>query len=404
MRPPDGYNSPDYYADVAREARAIKAAREDPEAAAPPPSFSERAVRNFAAAIGVRSMDEAKLAGGDLVFDGRYVGYLVRTLDARDIGIPYGVSVFVPFHLAFVFPNDRFLNEAVRIGTAIRLLDGHTICLSGSATFFGKIEQSADLDFCEYFTSPGVCAAPAVAAREPLGDPLLVSFKSLKGEPILAGTDDFADRVHEAMVCGKTEIPTAFKLDFVGVSDRFGPVPITSVVLPLDPLTRSGGHAERSFPFQEAVIGGSPLRKLSDPMDFGTYVCWLRDQIDDLLDKQDDSLAAIKALKRGLSAVLALGVQLVGDPFRGADCALAIERLNDPVVSVIVKDARIKELRRFADVSSREDLGEILKDITDYKEPPDIIRQTALEGARLTAEAVKDVIDEIFNKGESTAP
>ena len=72
----------------------------------------------------------------------KYPGYLSREIDGRPI--------FVPYNLARVFPASHIVLDVIRIADSIALHPNDPVCISGSTTFLGKLEEIGDLDFCEY--------------------------------------------------------------------------------------------------------------------------------------------------------------------------------------------------------------------------------------------------------------
>lgn len=61
-------------------------------------------------------------------------------------------SVYIPFHLAALFPQER-LEDLVARAEEVRVMTDSTICLSGSHVF--GISSAVDTDYCEYVLHTG---------------------------------------------------------------------------------------------------------------------------------------------------------------------------------------------------------------------------------------------------------
>ena len=308
----------------------------------------------------------------------QHPGYLTRQIGGRPI--------FVPFNLASVFPGSDMVADVMRIADTISLHPDDPVCISGSTTFLGAINQIGDLDFCEYYISD-----PAHLPDHALGvsgdeDVPLVWLKC--GGSDLKGP--WAQRRPEVETLFSNSEHKRMKLDFISNS-ALGLLPTTSVVI----ATKDENEAARhSFAYQEAVVFGSgPVRNLISPARFGEYVNWLRSEIRKLaaptLERSGDP---IKALKRALSLMLIAG--------RHGDTSDIIEALHKSELSSIVLQVRVEELERML-----RDLPDELSDrfatpLNELKDGLEEVLDTeidqALSAARELALASLDIVEEEF--------
>jgi len=305
-------------------------------------------------------------------------GYLTRRVGGRDI--------FVPFNLASVFPGADIVEEVMRIADAVSLHPGDAVCISGSTTFLGAIDEVGDLDFCEYYVSD-LAGLPA--------DTLAVSNE--EEVPLVwlkCGAEDlkhpWAERQSQIDALLHASEEKRIKLDFVS-NGVLGLLPTTSVVI----ATRDDNIAARhSFAYQEAVVAGpGPVRNLVSPNRFGEYVNWLRSEVRRLATPTGvrDGYP-IKALKRALSLMLIAG--------REAETAELIERLHNSELATIVLRVRVEELERMLSdlpdaLSERfaaplDDLKDGLEEVTDQE------LDQALDAARELAIASLDLVEAEF--------
>lgn len=338
------------------------------------------------AAVGARRDPD-----GELVADFEHPGYLKRAVENR--------TVFVPAHLAPVFPGMPLLADVVRTADRLSLNAGHPICLSGSTTFLGRSHSASDLDFCEYFlTSPqAIPDAVAAKAAETSGG-VLVRFKC-GGDVLKAPWCDLPTVAPDLLFADDGEQPARrFKLDFVQRTQILGLMPSTSVVLPLDPDSIEGPNARFSFVYQEAVItSGVPPRSLLSAERLAHYLLWLRGDVRSWLGEQkiaDVTEAPLKALKRVLSLLLTVGRDDLVEP--------CIEVLSSEEIADVSFGARIADLKAMiADIDLEtgrpflEELDELISRLPHALPTPTQCAE-ALLGARELAEELLGEVDLMF--------
>ena len=343
-----------------------------------------------AAILGARSIVNAHSdPDAALAADADAPGYLRRTMRGRE--------VFVPAHLAPVFPGGSVLEDVVETATLLTLCHGHPICLSGSTTFLGASKSVSDLDFCEYFLSSATLIPAAVhgkisgSRRGPL-----VRFKC--GASMLSAPWDGFEENARTLLAADRERTSAIrlKLDFLHTTRTFGLMPTTSVVLPIHEDDPEGGSAQFSFAYQEAVITiGRPPRSLLSGDRLARYLLWLRGDIREWLGSGGTAKTAdapLKALKRALSFLLAVG--------RDDLVAPCVEVLaSTEIADVSLKD-RVADLRSFVAVAADDFRGHLEEEIgrmeTSQTLPTDAQYDEALLGARELAEELLEEIDMMF--------
>lgn len=309
-----------------------------------------------------------------------YPGYLSREIDGRPI--------FVPYNLAGVFPASHIVLDVIRIADSISLDPNDPVCISGSTTFLGKIEEIGDLDFCEYHVAglEGLAERAAdVCERE---DVPLIWLKF--GDTPLKGP--WAGRRAEIKNLVGASDEARLKFDFLSDGPR-GLLPTTSVVIATNNDEVAARH---SFAYQEAVVAGAgPIRNLVSPARFGEYVNWLRGEIRKLAAPSTKrSGYPAKALKRALSLLLIAG--------REKDTDKIIEELHGSELSSIVMQVRLDEIGRMLDdlpddASDRfVDAFNELKDGFEQVCDEDIYE--ALDAARELALASLDIVEEEFRR------
>lgn len=360
----------------------------------------------FVAAVGTRvTYAEGSDHDGALAAAAGHPGYLHRTVDGR--------HVYVPFNLAFALPGKDILVDAISMAEAVRLGDEHAICLSGSATFLGRLDKAADLDFCEYYPSPQATLAPAIDGKSYVaGSPYLVTVKCASTDVVLP-CDGLRARLDELLQpSGQVKAPRV-KLDFVGTSERFGVIPVTSVVILVEPSSSETGRAQASFAYQEAVVCvTSPPRDLLLAEEFARYLLWLKEESALWLEGKyaAETKSPLKSLKRALSAFLLMGYDLPHDevappavtPEEAVDVLapvnLILSSLNEGTLARVADELRLAELRTLAPAGHALVPDEILQEIHG-SEPLDVrIVEEALRGARELAEGLVEYMDELFDR------
>lgn len=334
-----------------------------------------------AAYLRARTIVAAGLDGdGALEPAHEHPGYLTRQVGERPI--------FVPYNLASVFPPTNIMLDVMRIADSISLHPDDPVCISGSTTFLGKLEQIGDLDFCEYYVSDraalagdaaDVCEREGVAlvwlkfGTTPLTGPWLGRRAEI--EKLVGSSDDIR-----------------MKFDFLSNGPR-GLFPTTSVVI----ATNDDDVAARySFAYQEAVVAGArPVRNLVSPARFGEYVNWLRAEIRKLAAPSSERNGyPAKALKRALSLLLIAG--------RERDTDEIIEQLHRSELSSIVMQVRLDEIGRMLDDLPDEVSGRFVDAFRELKDGFELVLDEeideALDAARELALASLDIVEEEFRQ------
>jgi hypothetical protein len=249
-------------------------------------------------------------------------------------------TVFVPAHLAAVFPRQGTLETVTTIATQIALCDDNPICISGSTAFLGRIGAIGDLDFCEYhLDTPTILPAKAVTKSQFQPPIPLIQIKCAN-QSFTSPWDNLEQVVTSALFEEPEQLPAnRMKLDFISDS-ALGLMPTTSMILPLSDDVETG-NAIYSHAFQEAVIGRSgPHRALHNAASLGKYLAWLIKNADDLISgkiEKPKAARAPKALKRLLSFLLLIGeIELVEEVLSG---------LEGEAISAIVAFGRHNELQ-----------------------------------------------------------
>jgi hypothetical protein len=207
-----------------------------------------------------------------------------------------GQQLHVPFHLVDAVPLDDTLNVLLKLADHVRLSQISQICISGSAVFLGRLDDAADIDFCEYVTVHPIAIQEQLKYRCSAVDPALF----VKGR---VDSTRLTRREAGAYLDGAGQIaPQVIKLDYVSLVEPFL-VPLSNISLFVDPARPEVAVANRSWPFQEIAIGGdAPIFQIMRPELLGQYMDWLLDRIDEYLASNP-----VKALKRALSLSRVLG-------------------------------------------------------------------------------------------------
>lgn len=371
--------------------------------------LGEQHGRRFAAAITTRAIyAERQDRDHSLVASTDHPGYLHRKVDGRD--------VHVPFNLAFALPDSPTLLDAIKMAEAVRLAYGHPIGLSGSATFLGRIDRTADLDFCEYYPTALSTLPPAIEEKASAGGtPYLVAVKCSSRQLDIPHSNLRAQLDDLLGSDGAAGVPR-IKLDFVGLTDRFGPIPVTNVVLPISKLDFEHGRASSSFAYQEAIVStATPIRTLLRPEEFARYLSWLRGECAHWLSEEQrgQTKAPLKSLKRILSIYMMLGYDLsavetaavagqLGWPAASfSPVELVISSLNEGALARIVEDLKLSELRSFAPRDHIRIPASVLQEIHETEPLDREVVELALEAARELAEALTAYVDEMFANAQA---
>lgn len=338
-------------------------------------------------AIHARAIIEQRSDGdGSLVVSATGMGYLTRRILERDI--------YVPFHLARVFPGTDTLSAIVETAASVALDGRSPICISGSVTFLGRQIPIADLDFCEYYTA-SIDQLPRDVISKQAHAPTrwLVEVKVDKTHhtsPWSSLTPNFPPIAAE----------TVIKLDYVCDVPGFGAMPASSVILPLEFATDA---YQRSFAYQEAVLcDGTPPRTLLKPSELGRYLAFLLREIDKYAEKaksERSGMAALKALKRQYSFLLLIGVDQIA---HGGEVLGELEEaLTDPVAGAMVLRERSRELQKLsglADSNVRSEMSRSSKLLTERysTDAPDKAQESflseLLDITERTANAIREIV------------
>ena len=315
-------------------------------------------------------------------------GYLVKSLQGR--------SYYVPFNLASMFPADDMLEEIDDLLTACRLNESGNICLSGSATFLGKVASITDLDFCEYYFDDLDSAKIKVDAKaKEETRPCLFRVKSedrAEHRPFL-NLQPFLDRI-KLHTDSETEFERV-KLDYVAAPERFGPIAVTNMILSTDIGGTDSRNAALSFQYQEIVVceqARQPHRSLVSAADIGRYMNWLKDQAKALTEAGGKDLPTsgpklVKALKRALSWYLVAGMEEPASDI--------VSVLNHPVMARISSSARGEELERMLGDLDRAAADE-LRQLVGLERPGNgIAANDLLDFYTLAHELAKDLAQEM---------
>jgi len=206
--------------------------------------------------------------------------------------------VRVPYHLAEDFPRGDRLRALLAMANGAKVSAQGVVCLSGSTALWRALRYVADLDFCEYVPDKGH-ASLWRDVRKKLAKPR-ENLVPIDGKEYLEdGTpNELSDQSESAS-------PLRTKLAFLA-SVLTDVVEATNMILPVRGTDPTDPMWQKSFVFQEAPIAsGSWIpRTLSEPVDLGGYVKWLRMEIRERLKDQN----IVKAAKRGLSLARIFGL------------------------------------------------------------------------------------------------
>jgi hypothetical protein len=267
-------------------------------------------------------------------FDPDHLGYVRRDLGAH--------QVYVPYHLAGVLPGEDDLREAIMIADALRLDPKGSVCLSGSTNYCGTLSEVGDLDLCEYYRSEIGQLSRHMLSKTDRELPTVVRIKV--GSAYFAFPwSNCTSNLDRLLKSGTTKFRPARQsmLFALHASARFGGLPVTNKVLPIDPHHPNEGHAERSFVYQEAVItfNEPPPYGLVEPQQVGRYLGFLVTEA-----RRNLRTRPLKALKRILSFARIVGAKNMEDDL------LAV--LNSPQASALARVRRQTEYKRLYGAAS----------------------------------------------------
>jgi hypothetical protein len=340
-----------------------------------PPEDTEKLsqmLRERARRLNKSDMDSA------LEADAHKPGYL-----RRDFG---SFFVWVPFPLARAFPPHDIVLEIVELLEELAVGQKSSICISGSTAFIGQLKFVGDLDLCEYLLDGGTIPQLVTGHLSRHGVRAHLAKIKCHEDVFLSPFPGCADRVRDLVAQGvprgtDPQNVRKLKFDFCAIAERLGIIPASNVVLWLSPEAPETGNALASFAHQEAVVdrGEGVARTLIDPDRLGAYLAFLEKDANNYLETNP-----IKAVKRSLSLTAMLGLSDWYDR--------AVDILNEPVVGLIVRARRTKELEelvavsaeavksRLVDLLTREQavLAEICVDEEDVRAVEAVAREFAL--------------------------
>jgi hypothetical protein len=160
--------------------------------------------------------------------DPNHPGYIRREIDAH--------QVYVPYYLASVLPVEDDLLEALLVADAMRLDPKGSVCLSGSMNYCGVLSEVGDLDLCEYYQSNADQLSGHMLAKTDRELPTVVRIKvgsAYFTYPWSNCTSDL-DRLLKGGTIRHKPARQAM-LFALHASARFGGLPVTNKVLPIDP-------------------------------------------------------------------------------------------------------------------------------------------------------------------------
>jgi hypothetical protein len=264
-----------------------------------------------------------------------------------------GCTVFVPFHVTYAFPVASCLGGLVGAAKAIRVSKEGEICLSGSSAYMGRLRTVGDIDYCEYFplTDPTMLANVRRLARDTRKATVCARLRwgGRTDQWPWSALDSLLKDADEAFRTTSKRCEDLWKLDFVGNAGRIGPLAITNLALAVDlPLAEEGG-GQRSWVYQEAVIGfrkGVPIRSMVRPEEIGNYLNWLRQQISEYADKKPQ-----KAAKRALSLASLMLLLEERDEL--------VEALIAPELSKYVAHSAVEEARTLLPLAKTRNLKKL---------------------------------------------
>jgi hypothetical protein len=217
------------------------------------------------------------------------------------------VTALVPLHLVADYPRGELLAEFAGLAALLRAGSASTICLSGSSTFLGALRFAGDLDFCEYIAADDGNAFSGLAMIARRSTDQFVCHEMRLGTTVWKRPWTR----QEAMTPGELALTTASltsddrhgKLDAIVVGSTVPALAATNILIWVS--GQEEGAIERSFAFQESPISSEGIpwvpRRLAQPAAAGSYVLFLRNQIE--FYRRENP---VKAVKRALSLSLLL--------------------------------------------------------------------------------------------------
>ncbi|MEE4012648.1 hypothetical protein V1T76_11330 [Roseibium sp. FZY0029] len=182
------------------------------------------------------------------------VGYLVKEIDVW--------RVVIPWPLVESFPDDETLLEFCNFAELTKIGIESSICLSGTSVRTSEVPEIGDVDIAEYVFDDRTMIPEAfknkIFAEYDGLIPIELKQFSDRRPPyidlidVCNGERDQKLAEHESFFSELSGCRS--KIDFIGFSEKYGPIPITNMILPSQTGLRKAGLALESFSFQEAVI------------------------------------------------------------------------------------------------------------------------------------------------------
>lgn len=306
-----------------------------------------------------------------------------------------GMFVFVPFHLVEYFPFLESEEELLGFAESVRISGSGYICVSGSTAVLKRVGSVGDIDFCEYFEKFEADEGRRLGLCIKNEDGLVCVRVKWAEEPVSVRPWD-ANLIlqYEQGVEANADLANArWKLDFLGLSEKLGPIAVTNMALPQGKPVSGLAIDDRSWIYQEAIFSKNEVEEinLADSSLFGKYLVWLRRQIDEYLNENP-----LKAAKRALSMSLILSL-------RDEEALLALG-LQDQTLSKKAKREALKEAKRFASFSNDllprefvDAIGVAEAQVSDFDEAmaadaQDFCREAALKVANRYDELYEDAL------------
>lgn len=174
------------------------------------------------------------LQTGDLVASEENPGYLRYSYQQ--------IPVFIPWLIIQDLPEKPVLDELIELCSKVKVGKFSTICLSGSALYFGALKCVSDIDILEY------------------------EVDSEFDENVIDTPPGFWRLKHKDNY-----------LEYLTKSGFYGTVELTNKIVPID-YTKTGEEASsKSFTYQEGPLVHTP-RELHDPFFLGKYIKFLASQ------------------------------------------------------------------------------------------------------------------------------
>jgi hypothetical protein len=229
---------------------------------------------------------------GRLEYADKAPGYLVTTCADW--------WVYVPWPLAFAFPEPTLLGGLVTVAERVMLEGPGNVAISGSTAFSGVIAGLGDIDLAQYVYDPETLPARIQHVVQRSGPAVLVRVKI--GREFRRPWDDLMAWLSSQSVTGR------MKFDFVDDATPFDLMPVSNVVLPSDPGDRKLGAALMSFAYQEAVLvrADGPPWPLMNADELLRYLKYLVQEVHEY--RHARPARPVKALKRALSLSRILGL------------------------------------------------------------------------------------------------